>query len=302
MPEPCVSVLMPCRNAWPYLKAAVQSVLSQPECLELLVADAGSSDGGIDFLESLVAQDKRIKIVSQSDSGPADALNRAFKEARGTLIGWLNADDLYPPGALSRAVAAFNTYPEWLMVFGEGEEFNSDSGDARPYPTLPATVGLDGFRSHCFICQPSVVFRRSMVILLGPFDNRWRTAFDFDYWLRAFALFPDRIGYLPFLQGRTRIHSYTITSQQRALVAMEATELLARHFGAADWVRLNGYALELLGGIAKPPANQDVQSHLSELFTEAAPWLAPDALAALQREWLTSAKPWPEKNQTQGSP
>jgi hypothetical protein len=66
------------------------------------------------------------------------------------------------------------------MVYGEGEEFNESSGLKQRYPTLQPKVGLAGFRSHCFICQPTVVFRRSMAILLGPFDLQWKTAFDFD--------------------------------------------------------------------------------------------------------------------------
>ena len=103
------------------------------------------------MLEDLAAADSRLRIVSRSDSGPADALNKAFREARGTLIGWLNADDLYPPGALARAFAALNAHPEWLMVYGEGEEFNEETGLIQRYPTLPESVGLEGFRSHCFI-------------------------------------------------------------------------------------------------------------------------------------------------------
>ena len=121
-----------------------------------------------------------------------------------------------PCGALYRAVAALNTHPDWLMVYGEGEEFNEDTGLVQRYPTMPVSVGLEGFRSHCFICQPTVVFRRSMGVLLGEFDEQWRTAFDFDYWLRAFETFPYRIGYIPHLQGKTRIHSDTITAKQRA--------------------------------------------------------------------------------------
>ena len=68
----------------------------------------------------------------------------AFCAARGTLIGWLNADDLMPPGALARA-AALKAHPEWLMVYGEGEEFNEETGLAQRYPTLPASVGLEAF-------------------------------------------------------------------------------------------------------------------------------------------------------------
>jgi glycosyltransferase involved in cell wall biosynthesis len=277
---------MPCRNAFPHLQAAVQSVLHQHECLELLVADGGSSDGSIEFLESLACGDRRVRIVSSADAGPADALNKAFQHARGTLIGWLNADDLYPEGALTRAVEALHAHPDWLMLFGEGQEFDSDTGQFQRYPTLPSSVGLDGFRSHCFICQPTVVFRRSMALLLGPFDQRWRTAFDFDYWLRAFAAFPDRIGYLPHLQGLTRLHRNTITSLQRADVAMEATELLARHFGSADLVRLHGYALELQQGVATLPVGQDLKGHLTALFNQAAPFLEPGALSQLRETWL----------------
>ena len=190
----CVSVLMPCRNAGRFLQEAVASVLQQPECLELLVADGGSTDGSLEELERSARKDSRVRIVSRSDRGPADALNQAFRAARGTLIGWLNADDLYPPGSLARSVAALDENPEWLMLYGEGDEFNSATGLQQRYPTLTPQVGIEGFRSHCFICQPSVVFRRSMGVLLGPFDEFWKTSFDFDYWLRAFEAFPHRIG------------------------------------------------------------------------------------------------------------
>jgi len=56
---------------------------------------------------------------------------------------------------------------------------------------------------------------------------------------------PYRIGYLPHLQGRTRLHDATITSQQRSRVALEAIALIARHFGTAPATRLHNYALEL---------------------------------------------------------
>ena len=163
---------MPCRNAGPYLQAAVQSVLAQPECLELLVTDGGSSDGSLQLLEDLASSDPRLRIVSRSDTGPADALNKAFRAARGTLIRWLNTDDLMLPGALARAVAALTAHPEWVMVYGEGEEFIVETGLSQRYPTFPSSVGLEGFRSYCFICQPAVVFRRSMGVLLGELDQQ----------------------------------------------------------------------------------------------------------------------------------
>ena len=109
-------------------------------------------------------------------------------------------------------------------AYGEGEDFNEDTNLVQRYPTLPASTGLEGFRPHCFIWQPAVVFRRSMRVLLGEFDQQWSTAFD--YWLRALEAFPHRILYLPHLQVRTRLHSDTITTRQRAQVALITTTLL----------------------------------------------------------------------------
>lgn len=277
---------MPCFNPGPFLREAVASVLAQPECLELLVADGCSTDGSLALLKELATADARLRIITGPDQGPAHALNKAFNLARGTLIGWLNADDLSPPGALARAAAALTANPRWLMVYGEGEEFDGCTGVRQRYPTLQPELGLGGFRSHCFICQPTVVFRRTMGVLLGPFDLRWRTAFDFDYWLRAFAAFPDRIGYLPTLQGLTRLHASTITSRQRAQVALEATALLAHHFGTAPPTRLHAYALELQLGIAELPVGCSLAGHLAEVFAQAEPWLAPADLCQLRRDWL----------------
>lgn len=277
---------MPCFNPGPFLEPAIASVLTQPECLELIVADGGSTDGSVERLRELARTDPRLRVVSEPDQGPADALNKAFCRARGTLIGWLNADDLYAPGALARAVAALAAHPEWLMVYGEGEEFDEHTGLRRPYPTLPPMVGLAGFGSHCFICQPSVVFRRAMAILLGPFNTELRTAFDFDYWLRAFASFPRRIGYLPHLQAFTRLHAHTITAGQRAEVALEATTLLGRYLGPSTGRRLHNYALELQLGRAALPPGQSLQQHLQQLVVEAGPWLQPRARRRLLNDWL----------------
>ena len=296
--DACVSVLMPCRNAGRYVQAAVESVLRQPQCLELLVADGESTDDTLEVLEALARADSRLRIVSRRDQGPADAINKAFNAARGTLIGWLNANDLMPAGTLARAVNALKVNPNWLMVYGEAEEFNSETGLTQRFPTLPPSAGIKGFQSHCFICQPAVVFRRSMVVLLGKFDPQWRTSFNFDYWLRAFDAFPNRIGYIPHLQGQKRLHGETITSKQRSQMEVEATKLLARHFGVADAKRLHKYASELQLGIAEIPPGVKLDTHLQQLFESVRPSLNPAVLVKLQRTWLTTDKPKPKQTES----
>lgn len=112
-----------------------------------------------------------------------------------------------------------------------------------------------------------------MGVLLGPFDTHWKTAFDFDYWLRAFEAFPHRIGYVPHLQGRTRLHENTITSMQRSLVVLEFLELVARHFGSAPIRRLHNLGIDLQLGLAHTKPHQSPSELLRELADQAALWL-----------------------------
>ena len=110
--------------------------------------------------------------------------------------------------------------------------------------------------------------------------------FDFDYWLRAFDAFPSRIGYIPYTQGCTRLHKGTITSRDRLLVALEATKLLAKHFGEADGNRLHNYALELKLGIAELPKDVSLKSHLRNVFNASSSFLNKDAVDFLEKTWF----------------
>jgi hypothetical protein len=287
--KPCVSVLMHLCDGEEFLPNAISSVLQQPECLELLIADVGFRDACQQQLEILVAIDPRLRIVSVANACAADVLNQAFRQARGTLIGWFSPDDLYLPGALERAISALEKHPNWLMVYGECDQFNATSSLTQRYLTLPPNVGLDAFRSHSFISRPTVVFRRTMVLLLGSFNSNWCSAFDVDYYMRAFEAFPHRIGYIPHLQARTRLPSTSSTNLYWAQVALDITKLQAHKFGASDGKQLDIYALERYLGGAEMPGRETFVAHLSELFEQAAPWLEIQSLAKLRSTWLEGA-------------
>jgi glycosyltransferase involved in cell wall biosynthesis len=119
---PLVSVVMPTLQQAAFIEASIDSVLSQSYAnIELIVADGGSADGTQEILRNRAAQDHRLRWFSEKDNGPAQALNRALKKVRGTIIGWLNSDDLYTPHAIDHAVAALVRHPKWMMLYGEAE-------------------------------------------------------------------------------------------------------------------------------------------------------------------------------------
>lgn len=252
----------------------MSSVFNQNHCnVELIVADGGSSDGTVEQLQAWRARDPRVRWFSESDEGPADALNKAFKLARGTYFGWLNSDDLYTEGAIDRAISAFSRHPDWLMVYGQGHHIDESDSYLNTYPTRDSSTPLAAFRDGCFICQPTMFLKRTAWVLLGDLDVKLKTAFDFDYWVRAFLMFQDRIGFIDEVQACSRLHSDCITMKMRRYVAVEGMRLLAKHLGDAPGHWLLTYVNEM----NRMPSNErgfdDFGKHIEETFNDVADYM-----------------------------
>lgn len=282
--QPLVSIIMPSFDQAAFIATSVRSVLSQSyPNLELIVVDGGSTDGTQAVLANLQAQDIRLRWVSEPDAGPADALNKALRLSRGTIIGWLNSDDLYAPGAVQRTMQSLFAHPDWVMVYGQAEHIDADGRVIERYPTLPPPASKAIFAKGCFICQPTVFFKRTMWLLLGPLDQSLQTAFDFDYWLRAFDAFAGRIGFVDAMQAQSRLHADCITLRMRRTVMMEGMQLLAHHLGHAPKEWLLTYVNELL--VLPPQARgvADVDFHLVETLTLVRQWVQPSDFVELTR-------------------
>ena len=273
--QPLVTVVMPTLNQADFINAAIDSVLGQDyPAIELIVADGGSTDGTLELLKSRQATDSRLRWFSQQDEGPAEAINNALSKARGTIIGWLNSDDLYAAGAVSRAVNCMQLDGGLLMVYGQGQHVDGEGQYLSDYPTLPPSTSVKQFSEGCFICQPPVFFKRTMPLLLGQLDESLKTAFDFDFWLRAFIAFQARIGFVNEVQAYSRLHEDCITLRMRRTVALEGMQLLAKYLGYAPKEWLLTYVEELL--------TLNVQNDVG--FSKRA-----DVMAAFEvvSEWLT---------------
>lgn len=239
MSKPTVSIVMPSFNQAAFIEESIQSVLTQhPASLELVVQDGGSNDGTCDVLKRIADSDPRLDWRSEPDTGPAQAINRALARSRGAIIGWLNSDDLYVPDAVQRAVDAFARSANTIMVYGQGHYIGEQGEFLSIYPTKVPGSDLDAFHSGCYICQPTVFFRRVMYEELGPLDETYKASFDFEYWLRAFSAFPKRIGFVDKVQAKSRLHDACITQSHRRTVAAEGVALTNAYLGSAQphWV------------------------------------------------------------------
>ena len=276
---PALSVVMPTRNQAAFIDSAVSSVMSQADvALELVVADGASNDGKQALLAALAARyPGRLHWVSEPDGGPADAVNRAMARCRAPVIGWLNSDDLYTPGAAARALAALSAHPDWVAVYGEGEHVDLQGRSLGTYPTRPPDTPLTAWADGCPICQPTMFLRREAIAALGPLDTGLRTAFDYEYWLRLWKAFPGRIGQVPDVQALSRLHDDGITLRMRRQVALEGVQVVARHVCPAPAHWLVTHVGEALARHPFPADLGEPTASMQALFDEAAPWLAPGA-------------------------
>ena len=118
--------------------------------------------------------------------------------------------------------------------------------------------------------------------MLGKLDENLKTAFDFEYWLRAFLAFPDRIGFVDSVQAHSRLHEACLTMRLRRTVALEGMQVLARHLGSAPKEWLLTYVIELL---AQPASRQDIgnlRQHVMDTLAVVRPLLKQEDLRELE--------------------
>lgn len=287
-----ITVVMPSLNQRAFLHEAVESVMGQEGVqLELIVADGGSTDGTQDWLAARAKADRRLRWTSQPDGGPAQAINRAMRQARGTFLGWLNSDDRYTPGALLRAMQELRQWPDALMVYGHARHIDDVGRPLGAYPTQAPNTPIEEFAKGCFICQPSVVIRRSFMVLNGPLDENLRTAFDFDWWLRAFRRFPDRITFIEAVQAESRLHADCITLNLRLTVALEGVQLLRHHLGYAPNHWIKTWVIEALQSGELSSAHDML---VQDVLTQVRQYLERDDWLEL-KQWLATLLPQPDK-------
>lgn len=104
--NPVISVITVCFNAASTLRECIESVLDQDyDRVEYLVIDGGSTDGSVDIIREY--EHALDYWISEPDAGIYDAINKGLYLVQGDVVGILNADDMYYPGALSTAASYF---------------------------------------------------------------------------------------------------------------------------------------------------------------------------------------------------
>lgn len=196
-----------------YLAEAIESVqLADPQRLEYIMVDAGSTDGSREIIERY--QRRFSRIILEPDHGPPDGLNKGFAATTADVLGYLNSDDRFAPGALDYVLDYFERRPEVDVLCG-AIRIIDENGDASIRRRTPDRVDLRRYAYEtCFFWQQATFFRREAFLETGGFNPASETAWDGELVIDM-ALAGCRFAYTNKLLGDFRIYGDSITGSGR---------------------------------------------------------------------------------------
>ncbi|MCC6422996.1 MAG: glycosyltransferase [Phycisphaerales bacterium] len=232
-----ISIITPSLNQCAYLRQTMESILSQQGEFELqwVVVDGGSTDGTLELLHGL--NDSRVSWSSEPDGGQSAAVNKGLAKVDGEIVGWLNSDDLYLPGALDEVVRVFAGRPTAQWVVGRCGIMDSQGKEIREGVTRYKNRSLRKYSyrkllRENMISQPAVFWRKELIGKVGALDQSLHYTMDYDLWLRM-----GRISEPVLLErelARFRIHARSKSGEVNREHFDEQFRVATRYFNG-DW-------------------------------------------------------------------
>jgi glycosyltransferase involved in cell wall biosynthesis len=240
---PLVSIVIPAYNHARYLEHAIASVLSQSyPAVEMIVLDDGSTD---DTRAVLANFGGKFYWESHPNIGQAATLNKGWTMCKGEILGYLSADDILLPNAVSEAVEVFGAKPNVSATYCDFNLIDPESRVVRRV-TTPEYSYKDMLLSVKCPPGPGALFRRAAYTVAGPWDTSLRQMPDYDFWLRLGLV--GRFVRIPKVLAGFRVHE---SSQTFACAdssrSMEPVAIVSKLFDnmrvPAELRKLKGHAL-----------------------------------------------------------
>lgn len=244
---PLVSVVIPIYNYSRFITQAIESVLDQTfRDLEVIVVDDGSTD---ETAQMVGRFGDRVRYVYQANRGPNAARNTGIREARGSCVAFLDADDYWLPRKLELQVPLIEGSPKVGLVYSGMYLFDSDTGaiiGQHPLGHCRRGPVLRQLFMEQFVPSPTALTRREVFHEVGYFDENVVGPDDWDMWLRIAAIY--EFDYVAQPLAMYRVHtswasSKTFEVYEREMMAFfeSASRQYPEHLGELRNRRLNTF-------------------------------------------------------------
>lgn len=265
--EPLISVLIPSYNYGHFVTTAIESALRQTyPNVEVIVSDNCSTDGTVPMLRKRYADERRVRIFeNERNVGLVPNFNRALTHAHGEFVLWCSADDWLLPPHLNRLHHVFRSHPSIDVVYS-GAYFADEQERVYSRRAMPGQFPVDYvdvrnelvelLTTVCQVCLPTALFRRASFEELGPMDESFGVAADWEIAVRL-AINGKRFAFLAEPSMCVRLHGAQASGEAYSASGASAVEFLAilekylDHPGMAEVTGRERSIAELLDGLIR---------------------------------------------------
>jgi glycosyltransferase involved in cell wall biosynthesis len=221
---PLVSIITVAYNSAETIEATLASVDEQSyKNIEHVIVDGNSTDNTLEIVNRYASSSTQsIRVISESDRGIYDAMNKGIKAASGLIIATLNSDDIYANETIVDRVVQVMQQESLDALFGDIDYFSQDN--------FSKSIRL--YKSHGFSSKsleygkvpahPSLFLRREIFAIYGVYKPNYQIAGDFEYLARILKNNLLNYHYLPEIIVRMRIGGVSnISIKNRLLITLE---------------------------------------------------------------------------------
>ena len=207
--QPLVSIIAFCKDRASTIRRSIDSVLNQTYLnIEFVVQDGASTDGTLEILKSY--DDPRIRIVSEKDSGPAEAFWRVINRCRGEYIGTCLSDEELLPGAIEKAVGHFKADANVGAITCDGYLTDMEGKIVNEFNAGEFNLVDYLFGWYCPF-WPGTFFRRQALIDVGLSSHRWTIeCMEFEIWCRLGT--QHVVKYIPERMSKYAVHETQLSN------------------------------------------------------------------------------------------
>ena len=234
---PKISIVTPSYNQGKFLEQTILSVINQNYSnLEYIIMDGGSTDNSVEIIKKY--EKYLIYWISAKDGGQSDAIGKGFAKANGDILGWLNSDDVYMPGALQKIAEAYLKSPIASIYTGGLCRGDADGNISRCF--IPA-ISPDYFLKYgiIYFWQPSSFFNSADYKKIGGINPALHFRMDGDLIYRLLKINPNIVK-INNMVSFFRIHDASKSTIALIIHDRELNDFLAhRKVSMYKWKLLN---------------------------------------------------------------
>lgn len=236
---PVISIVTPSFNQGAFVEQTVRSVfLQRYPRLEYIFMDGGSTDATLPRIQPY--RERFAQFRTGPDGGQANALATGFALSTGSIMAYLNSDDVLLPGTLNYVADYFARHPEVDMIYGHRAVIDETGIVCGHWILPPHSSTL--MRRWDLIPQETAFWRRDLFERKGNVDGRHRFAMDYDLFVRY--MHGARVRRVDRFLAAFRVHAASKTTVELSTVGQEEIRAVRRRYGLRAPAPI-GYAFSL---------------------------------------------------------